>query len=415
MNTSLRFQQKQSLQLSLKMWLPLLQAPLTELETHFREKAYENPFLEVNTHFESSSFTNASIGGNPESDDKRGFIENMSIYHESIYDKVQEQIDDHLFPTPNSKKIANEILFYINNQGYFEGDIEFIAQKCNTTTEFVESIRKRFAYLEPTGVGAINMEESFLFQLSQMEIEEELSSFTKKLIENFKKMDRFSTHHLFNDAKGIIKRFSNPPAVDYLEDQPSVVPDFFVEVGEDINIKINHSYYPDIVVSDPFKTKNSDLKDKMKEARDLVNLLELRKSTLYKLILVIVEKQIGFFIGSELKPLTMDDVARELGFEESTISRAVANKYIKCDKGIFALKYFFTNKVASGLSSSEIKNFLSEVIEQENHDKPYTDQDLVDMVMQRYNISMVRRTITKYRKILDIPSSKDRKKIYKMQ
>ena len=121
-----------------------------------------------------------------------------------------------------------------------------------------------------------------------------------------------------------------------------------------------------------------------------------------------------FFIGSELKPLTMAQVADELGFDESTISRAVSNKYIKCKRGIFSLKSFFTNEVSSGLSSSEIKNYISNAIENESNEEPLTDQHLVDLVMQRFKMKMVRRTITKYRKLLDIPSSKERKKIYKI-
>ncbi|MEJ2373468.1 MAG: RNA polymerase factor sigma-54, partial [Sulfurimonas sp.] len=192
-------------------------------------------------------------------------------------------------------------------------------------------------------------------------------------------------------------------------------PDFFVEVGEYISVKINHSFYPDIVIKDPIKSKNDELKYKLKEARDLVNLLELRKSTLYKLVLIIVERQMGFFIGSELKPMTMAQVAEEIGFEESTISRAVSNKYIKCDRGIFSLKSFFTNAVSKNLSSSEVKHFIENLVENEDHEEPLTDQDLVEKVMQRYNMNMVRRTITKYRKQLEIPSSKERKKIYKVR
>ncbi len=414
-NIRLNVKQKQSLQLSLKTWLPLLQAPLQELDTLFKEYSYENPFLEVNSHFESNNFTSRSIGGDENSNDKRGFIENMSIYHESIYDKIDEQISAPLFPTPNSQKVAHEILFMINDEGYFEGDIEKIAIKCSVTADFAESIRQRFKYIEPIGVGAYDLKESFLFQLSEIEMDRSLEELVKKIISNLKNIDKYCTHHRFEDAKNIIKKLKTPPAVEYLADQPYVIPDFFVEVDDDIRIKINNSYYPDIVVSDPFKTKNSQIKEKLKEARDLVNLLELRKSTLYKLILLIVEKQIGFFIGSELKPLTMSEIANELGFEESTISRAVSNKYIKCSRGTYALKYFFTNAVSKNLSSSEIKNYLLSVIESEDHLEPYTDQDLVEMVQKRYGVDMVRRTITKYRKLLDISSSKERKKIYKLQ
>lgn len=404
---NLGVKQKQSLKLSLKLWLPLLQAPIQELETIFKEHSYENPFLEFNSSFESNY---SSTDG-----DKRGFIENMSIYKESLYDKLLNQIDPPLFPTPKAQKVANEIINYINAEGYFEGDEALIAEQFHVTKEYVQSVRERFKQLEPAGVGAKDLSESFSFQLFQtLDIDEDVRNFSHELIKNIKKLDKYASHHLFEEAKEIIKHFNNPPAIEYLSDMPYIVPDFFVDVEDDIKIRINNSYYPDIVVSEPFKSDNQELKAKLKEAKDLVNLLELRKSTLYKLVLTIVEKQLGFFIGSELKPLTMAQVASELGFEESTISRAVSNKYIKCERGMFSLKSFFTNAVSKNLSSSEIKNYLVSIVENESHEKPLTDQDIVDMVMKRYNMKMVRRTITKYRKMLNIPSSKERKKIYKI-
>lgn len=406
MNISLK--QKQTLKLSLKLWLPILQAPIQELDTIFKDYSYSNPFLECDSHFESGG----SYSGE---DNKRGFIENSSIYQESLYDKIEREIDSNLFPTKNSQKVAREILFYISNEGYFEGDVEKIAIKCNTTKEFVENIRARFAYIEPYGVGAKDMSESFLFQLSSLSINSELDEFMRLIITNIKNIDKYHKHHLFHDAKELLKRFNSPPAINYLSEMPYIIPDFFVDVDEDIKIRINNDYYPDIVVAQPFKSSNTQVKEKIKEAKDLVNLLELRKSTLYKLVLTIVEKQLGFFLGGELKPLTMAQIAQEMGFEESTISRAVSNKYIKCERGTFSLKSFFTNAVSKNLSSAEIKNFISALIENEDHEKPLTDQYLVDMVMQRYNMKMVRRTITKYRKLLDIPSSKERKKIYTMQ
>jgi len=394
--------QKQGLQLSLRLWLPLLQAPLQDLETIFKEHSFDNPFLEYKSSFES----NYSSGE---------FIEDINLYEESLFDIVSAQIEAPLFPTPGSQKVANEILSYINTDGYFDGDTESIAEKCNVTKEFVESIRQRFAYLDPAGIGARDLVESFMFQLSQIPIDEELNLFTQKVIQNIKNIDKYHKHHRFEEATDLIQRFKSPPAVDYQEENSYIVPDFFVDVSNDITVTMNSSYYPDITIKDPFKSKNDELKSKLKEARDLVNLLELRKSTLYKLVLIIVEKQMSFFIGSELKPMTMAQVAEEIGFEESTISRAVSNKYIKCDRGIFSLKSFFTNAVSKNLSSSEIKNYIQNLIENEKNEEPLTDQDLVESVMKRYNMKMVRRTITKYRKLLDIPSSKERKKIYKVR
>ncbi|RXJ87859.1 RNA polymerase factor sigma-54 [Arcobacter sp. CECT 8985] len=403
--------QKQTLSLSLKLWLPMLQSSLQDLEKHLKNISYENPFLEVK---KPKDFYNDFISQGTSSE----FIESLAIYKKSLNDKISEQICEPLFPTPNSQKVATEILCDINEEGYFEGDIENIAINCNVTSTYVESIRQRFSMLEPSGVGSIDLSESFLFQLdaSDKKIDDELYKFIKKIIKNIKVLDKYATHHRFEDAKEIIKHFNNPPAIEYINTNTQIIPDFFVEVNEDINIKINNAYYPDIEVKDPFSSKKSEIKEKIKQARDLVNLLNLRKSTLYKIVLLIVEKQISFFVGGELKPFSMQELANELGFAESTISRAVANKYIECNLGVFSLKHFFTNALNNkDLSSSQIKSYIKSLVEYENRTEPLTDQHILEKVFEKYNLKMVRRTVTKYRKILDIPSSKERKKLYKVE
>ena len=403
--------QKQNLNLSLKLWLPMLQTSIQDLESYLTNLSYENPFLEVKKPKEFyNNFTSNGTSGE--------FIESLAFYTNSLNDKLSEQIeDDTLFPTPNSKKVALEILCDIDENGYFDGDIEKIAITCNVYKEYVESIRQRFSRLEPSGVGALNIEESFLFQLDSMDkdIDDELYNFTKKIIKDITHIDKYATHHRFNDAKDIIKYFNNSPAIDYINDNVQVIPDFFVEINEDIDIRINNSYYPDIKVKNPFNTKNENIKEKLKEAKDLVNLLNLRKATLYKIVLIIVEKQISFFVGGELKPFSMQEIATELGFAESTISRAVSNKYIECNLGTFPLKFFFTNAVDKDLSSSQIKSYIKSLVDYENKDEPLTDETILEFIEEKFGLKMVRRTITKYRKILDIPSSKERKKLYKVE
>ncbi len=403
MKNRLLFKQKQSLNISLKLWLPILQSSIQELDDIFKKYSHENPFLEC-------SCKNYSSDNNQ----KQSFIENTLLYEDSLYDVLLEQITAPLFPTPNSQKVAHEILLDIDDRGFFDGDIDEIAITCNVYKEFVENIRQRFAYLDPPGVGAKDLQEACQFQLVQLDLDDELDKLVSKMIHNFKTIDKYHKHHRFNEAMNVIKSFRFSPSVDYMEDEKEIIPDFFVEVGDDINIKINNDSYPDIVVSDPFNSKNEELRYQLKEARDLVGLLELRKSTLYKLVLIIVEKQISFFIGGELKPLIMKTIADELGFEESTISRAVSNKYIECSRGTFALKHFFTNAVSKNLSSSEIKNFLKQLIENESHDTPLNDDEILEKIENRFGVKMVRRTITKYRKLLNLPSSKERKKLYKM-
>lgn len=415
---------KQELQtgLSLKMWLPLLQTSLAELETHLQSYANDNPFVEIKSPVETKDYykdvskqpyhaQNSDFGYKSSE-----FIEELATASESLYEKLANQIEAPLFPTPKSQQIALDIIDFINEFGYFDGDITEIATKNGVTDEFCESIRKRFAYLEPVGIGALDIEESFLFQLAELELDDELNKFVKKLIVNLTKLDKYSSHHRFNDAKEIIKRFRNPPAIDFIDNDPQVIPDFYIDVSGDIQIKINNKMYPDILIKEPFATKNEAIKEKIKEARNLVNLLQLRKATLYKIVLIIVEKQLSFFVGGELKPLTMQQISDELGFAESTISRAVSNKYIECEKGIYPLKHFFTNGVEDDeLSSSEIKSFIKKLIEFENHDSPMTDEDMLVKINERFNITMVRRSVTKYRLLENIPSSKERKKIYKVQ
>lgn len=403
--------QKQNLNLSLKLWLPMLQTSIQDLESYLTNLSYENPFLEVTKSKDFySNFTSNGTSGE--------FIESLAFYTKSLNDKISEQIENEtLFPTPNSQKVALEILCDIDENGYFDGDIEKIAITCNVYKEYVESIRQRFARLEPSGVGALNLQESFLFQLDSFDkkIDDELYNFTKKIIKDIAHVDKYAGHHRFNDAKDIIKYFNNPPAIDYINDNVQVIPDFFVEINEDIEIKINNDYYPDIKVKNPFITKNENIKEKLKEAKDLVNLLNLRKSTLYKIILIIVEKQISFFVGGELRPFSMQEIAAELGFAESTISRAVSNKYIECNLGIFPLKFFFSNAVDKDLSSSQIKSYIKSLVDYEDKEIPLTDEAILEFIETKFGLKMVRRTITKYRKILDIPSSKERKKLYKVE
>lgn len=408
-NLNLSVKQKQTFQLSLRLWLPLLQTSVTELNEVCKNAESENPFIKC----KGSDYRGYSENFSGDSNTKTAFIENTLQSQSSLYEKLLEQIDLPTFPTPRSQKVALKIVEYIDEEGFFDGSEEDIAIECSVTKEFVQSVRNRFKTLEPVGVGAKDLKECFLYQLDDLKVDDEVYNLCTKMIQNLTKIDKYYTHHRFHEASSIIKKFKNPPAIDYIADEPCIIPDFFVEIGDEIKVKINHKEYPDIEVKDTDIAKSALLKEQLKEARDMVNLLELRKATLYKLILVIVQKQLRFFVGGELVPMTMAEVASELGFEESTISRAVSNKYIECERGVLSLKSFFTNAVSKELSSSEVKNFIKQLVENEDSQEPLTDQDIADKILERFELQMVRRTITKYRKQLMIPSSKERKKIYR--
>lgn len=420
MKQSFHFKQKQLPRLSMQTWLPLLQCSLSDLDKHIQNIANENPCLEVNSGFEVSEGSSdrshqayleyQNHVSNASSDE----IEWMSISTQSLYEKLDEQVAAPLFPTPISQKIAQQIIFYINDEGYFEGDIEEVAQHCGVDAYQAESVRQRFAYLLPYGVGAKDYKESFLFQLNEFDLDEELSILLSAMIVQFESFEKFLKHPRMHDAKEVLKRLKNPPALKYMPSEPPILPDLAVVFAKDeLTIQMNNSFYPDLKVTQIDKYENF-AKQKFKEARELVKLLDLRKSTLYNITLVLIEKQYSYFMGGELQPLKLQDVAEALGFNESTISRAISDKYIETEHGVLAFKDFFSNAIGD-VSTSEIKHFMERLIESEDKNKPYSDKILHEKIEERFHIQMVRRSIAKYRQELDIPAYKERKFLYQIE
>ncbi|UFS61523.1 RNA polymerase factor sigma-54 [Sulfurimonas sp. HSL-3221] len=419
MKQALNLKQKQLPRLSMQTWLPLLQCSLSDLDKHLQVISSENPCLEVSSGFEvSESSSDRSHRAymeyqNHVSNASSDEIEWLSVSAQSLYEKLDEQIAAPLFPTPISQKIARQIIYYISDEGYFEGSIKEIAEQCDTDAQQVEKVRQRFAYLEPSGVGAKDYKESFLFQLNDVEMDDELSILVSAMITRFESMEKFVNHPRLGDAKEVISHLKNPPALEYMESEPPVLPDLYVafEGGEFI-IKMNNAFYPDLKVTQIDKYDNF-AKQKFKEARELVKLLDLRKATLYNVTLVLLEKQYAFFMGGELQPLKLQDVADELGFNESTISRAISDKYLETERGVFAFKEFFSNAIGN-VSTAEIKHFLERLVKSEDHDKPFSDKILHEKIEARFGISMVRRSIAKYRQELEIPPFKERRFLYKL-
>ena len=130
---------------------------------------------------------------------------------------------------------------------------------------------------------------------------------------------------------------------------------------------------------------------------------------------MIVEYQYDFFAGGDIKPLTLKVLADEFGHNPSTISRAIAGKYIACDRGVFAMKDFFTTAIDEDVSNAAIKEFVVELIKNEPKEKPLSDMKILELIQEKFHVKMVRRTIAKYRKQLNIAGSSERKKLYKLE
>ncbi|WP_223231511.1 RNA polymerase factor sigma-54 [Campylobacter concisus] len=398
---------------TLRSWLPILQSGLDELKETLEPFIKENPFATIeHKNLEKSEkrrnfFEQVSKNSVSES------IEALSIYKESLYEKLVSQINPPLFPTQKSQDIAYKIIECLDDEGYFSYDDEIFA---GFNENEVERVRARFAYLEPCGVGAKDFKESFLFQLGEAEASDEIIECAKKIILNFENIEKLRKLKFYDDALKIIKKFKNPPAIEYLEEANQKVPDIFVlNTSSGISVQINDEYYPEISIdTEGLDEKEAFVSSRIKEASELIDALEMRKSTLYKIGLMIVEYQYDYFLGGDIKPMKLKDLADELGRNPSTISRAIANKYLSSPRGTVALKNFFATGFDEETSNAAIKEFLLELIKNEDHKKPLSDLKIQELIQAKFNIQIVRRTITKYRKILNIGSSSQRKKIYQI-
>jgi len=140
----------------------------------------------------------------------------------------------------------------------------------------------------------------------------------------------------------------------------------------------------------------------------------MRKSTLYKVGLEIIENQYEYFNGGKLRPMKLQDIADALEHNSSTISRAIANKYIECNRGIIPIKEFFTTAIDEDTSNSSLKDYLIKLIKEENRQKPLSDIKIVEQIQKKFDIKLGRRTVTKYRLQLNIESSGERKNAYRL-
>ena len=409
---------KHKLSNTLRNWLPILHSSLSDLGEAMSPFIEANPVVEVESGYEEEfekKIPRKVISGQV-SNSRTEQIEALTISHRSLYEVLDEQLGAPLFPTPISQDIAMFVVSNLDENGYYEGDSEGFCNQHSITIEEFEKIRVRFAHVEPVGIAAKDLAESFMFQLDSSDISDKAYSLAVEVINNMQEIHSYSDEENFPEVMRALGTFKNPPSIDFQEDSAQIVPDLMIYFDEDgsIEVKLNDAYYPTIKIDTEYAVEHEFITAKIKEAKSLVDALDMRKATLYKVGLMIVEYQYEFFTGGSIMPLTLKTLADEFGHNPSTISRAIANKYIACDRGVFSMKEFFTTAIDEDVSNAAIKEFLVSVVKQESHEKPLSDMKLLNMIQEKFKVKMVRRTIAKYRKQLNIAGSSERKKLYQL-
>ena len=392
----------QSLKLSqiMKLSINILKMSITELN-NFIEKEISKD-LSVSVELNYSNQENYDDEKEPEINyltDEKNFFQ---ILEEQLsYFKIETKI----------KKICVFIINNLNKKGYLELSKIEIKDILEVSDKELDEAFDVIHSLEPYGVGAYSLEECLKIQLKVKNlIDDKLFLF----IDNYlylladKKYDLIKEKLNINDEQlftyiDIIKSLNPIPSRGYSVGKiKKIIPDIFLETKKDeVFYEINRASIPQINVKDKINDKY------YKKLNEIVSCIEKRFETLDKIMEIIIREQKSFFIsqGKETNTLKISDVASELNLSPSTVSRAVKEKYIKTNFGIISLRKLFNLDSAVFLHQQKILEY----IENENKEKPFSDQDIVNL-LEKEGIKIARRTVTKYREKLGYKSSHKRKK-----
>jgi RNA polymerase sigma-54 factor len=356
---------------------------------------------------------------------------------------LPDTLQEHLFwqmrlsdMTESDKEIGMVIIGNLNGDGYLDASLEEIATMAEVSVKETEQVLAKVQVFDPVGVGARNLQECLLIQAKNLNLDDDL---VVSIIEhhlhylenkNFQGLVRVlkRTPEEVKLAVALILGLNPRPGSAFSEESVNYIsPDIYVfKVDKDFVILLNEDGLPKLRVSSYYREALSqdaviptDAKDfihnKLRSAAWLIKSIHQRQRTLYKVGHSIVKLQRDFFEKGVafLKPMVLRDVAEDVGMHESTISRVTSNKYMDTPHGIFELKYFFNSSINSFLgeavASESVKERIRQLIKGEDSSKPYSDQEIVD-ILEGENIRIARRTVAKYREMLSIlPSSKRRK------
>jgi len=371
-----------------------------------------------------------------EGDKRHDFEQNMPSRPQSLQDYLNEQISFLECP-PEQVRLIRFLITHLDDRGFLATPLEEIGRAYDNTVtpEQLEAALKVVQKLDPHGVCARNIEECLQLQLSpetphgevvRILIQNHLEDITHNRLPLIQKKTGFDLK-IIGEAIEVLKHLNLRPASQFSSGNiPYVVPDIIVDRGEDgeYGVRLADDWTPNIYISkryfELYKNRASDpqareyLKRKINAASWLLDAIEQRRHTLEKVTRAIIKHQRKFLDqGPEhVEPLKMQQIADLVGVHVTTVSRAVDDKWVQTPRGIFPLKRFFGGgtQTTSGeeVAWETIKNKLLEIIANEDKAEPLSDEDLVTR-LGAAGYPVARRTVTKYRKMLKIQSSRQRK------
>jgi len=425
---STKIRQKQSLIPQQILKSKLLELSIDELEKDLNNEIQQNPVLEEKS-IESSNSVQEFADSFSTTDNYEFFMANIPDTL-NVIDELINQIDTAEFNN-ELKEVAKEIIFNVDKNGFLDIEHELISDKFGISISKIEEVRKKIMLLSPKGVGSKDLKDYLIFQIGdQSKVATEiLQNFFEDFINQnisiieknlpYEKKEIENALHLISE-----KNFS--PIFDNDVNSMSLYPDAVVKNKNEkwlimVNDKflskyqISNDYMEAALSSKSSKEEKSFLKTHISNAQAILDTLNYRSSTLKNVISEILIIQGDYLLGNldYLKPLKLEDIAKNLDMDISTISRVVKNKYIDTPIGILSLKSLFASEIikSSGKvgSSNELKKAILSIIDEEDKKDPLSDNKIAEILLKN-DFLIARRTVSKYRRILNIRNAQKRKK-----
>ena len=422
---STKLRQKQSIVPQQIIKSRLLELSIDELEKDLENEIQVNPVIEEKSIEESRS--NNQVDSFQDQSSYELFLANIPESRD-ITDDLITQIDTSNLDE-KSKLIGKEIVFNLDKNGFLDIELELIADNHNVDVEEIEQIRKEVMKLNPEGVGSKDLKEYLTFQIGDS------NTLSNKIVENYfddflnQDKDKIQQHinctdKEIDEAFSFISDQNFSPILDNDLGIENVLPDAIVKEKEDkwlilINDRLLNKYqisqdYLDAAMnSNSSKEEKTFLKNHISDAQNILDTLNYRSNTLKDVIEQILLVQ-GNFLSNKsefLNPLKLEDIANKIDKDISSISRVVKNKYIDTPIGLISLKSLFSNaltkKSGKTASTNELKKVMLEIINAEDKKSPLSDSDIVEKLNEK-DFLIARRTVAKYRKLLDIKNVNQR-------
>lgn len=446
-NLELKQLQKLVMTAELKQAIDLLTMPVLELQQFVREQMESNPVLEEGgaSQISAEDAVFSSLKDNPsgEGDKSRSYVINTddpfryearTEQFNSLYEYLKFQLN--ILPlSDKQKKIGKEIISRIDDNGYLLMLPGAIADELKLPAEEITEVMGFIRRFDPPGVCCVSLQDCLMLQLDKDDPYYEhlrrmitcyLDMVAANRVPQIARQLGLSVEEVTCMVETVRTLNPRPCASMFSSDEVEyITPDVTVKkIDGDWVVILNEWGVPKLCVSDYYAnlvktgadidaSTEEYLKEKMHSAIWVMKMIEQRRKTIYDTVNAIIKHQSAFFEGSAdyPVPLNLKDISDEIGVHESTVSRAVSNKYIQMPKGMFSFKYFFPKGVAAGsdVNTLGVKKDLKDLIDAEDSAHPLKDQQLTEK-LNAMGIEISRRTVAKYREQLGIPTAGKRKK-----